>query len=93
MTSVEVPPRGPLLRTREVDVVRDGRYLLRAVSLTVEPGQHWALLGANGAGKSTLLGLLGATTAAGAPGPNPAARRASEPLGTRAAGWRGDGVR
>ncbi|MGK4585526.1 ABC transporter ATP-binding protein [Kitasatospora sp. HPMI-4] len=62
MASVEVPSQGPLLRAREVDVVRDGRYLLRSVSLTVEAGQHWALLGANGAGKSTLLGLLGAVS-------------------------------
>ena len=53
---------GPLLRTSEVDVVREGRYLLRSISLTIEPGQHWAVLGANGAGKSTLLALLGAVS-------------------------------
>lgn len=53
---------GPVLRADAVAIVRDGRHLLRDVSLTVNRGEHWALLGANGAGKSTLLGLLGAVT-------------------------------
>ncbi|WP_214408889.1 ABC transporter ATP-binding protein [Sphaerisporangium fuscum] len=51
---------GPVLRVSDVDVVRGGAHLLQSVSLTVHPGEHWALLGANGAGKSTLLNLLGA---------------------------------
>jgi iron complex transport system ATP-binding protein len=49
-----------VLDARDVHVVRDGRPLLRDVSLTVRTGEHWALLGANGAGKTTLLSLLGA---------------------------------
>ncbi|KAA0023335.1 ABC transporter ATP-binding protein [Antrihabitans cavernicola] len=49
-----------VLSARHVDFVRDGRYLLRDITLHVEHGQHWVLLGANGAGKSTLLSLLGA---------------------------------
>ena len=60
--TVPPPVGGPLLQALDVDVVRDGRHLLRAVSLTIEPGEHWAVLGANGAGKSTLLALLGATS-------------------------------
>ncbi|WP_329565278.1 ABC transporter ATP-binding protein [Kitasatospora sp. NBC_01266] len=63
MTAATDPaPHGPLLHAEDVDVVRDGRHLLRAISLTIEPGEHWAVLGANGAGKSTLLGLLGAVS-------------------------------
>ena len=43
-----------------VDLVRSGRYLLSDISLRIERGQHWVLLGANGAGKSTMLSMLGA---------------------------------
>ncbi|MEU4999597.1 ATP-binding cassette domain-containing protein [Streptomyces sp. NPDC021622] len=52
----------PVLHANDVTVVRDGRPILEEVTLTVRPGEHWALLGANGAGKSTLLGLCGAVT-------------------------------
>lgn len=50
----------PVLHAHDVDFVRDGNPILREVSLTVRPGEHWALPGANGAGKTTPLSLLGA---------------------------------
>lgn len=49
-----------MLRADNVDLVRNGRYLLRDASVCVAEGEHWVFLGANGAGKSTLLSLLGA---------------------------------
>jgi iron complex transport system ATP-binding protein len=53
---------GPTVVVEGVGVVRDGRALLSDITATIEPGQHWVLLGSNGAGKSTLLSLLGAHT-------------------------------
>lgn len=54
-----LPPER-LLTVTDVDFVRQGRAILSSISLAVDRGQHWALIGANGAGKSTLLSLLGA---------------------------------
>ncbi len=49
-----------ILTVSDVSFVRQGRAILSGISLGVDRGQHWALIGANGAGKSTLLSLLGA---------------------------------
>lgn len=48
----------PGLCLRDVSFRYGSRQALRAVSVTVEPGQFCALLGPNGAGKSTLFGLM-----------------------------------
>jgi len=48
----------PLLETRALTVVREGRRLVEEVSITVEAGQILALLGPNGAGKSTFMKAL-----------------------------------
>lgn len=45
----------PLIDLRNVSVMRGPRVVLHDVNLTIETGEHVAILGANGSGKSTLI--------------------------------------
>jgi iron complex transport system ATP-binding protein len=47
-----------LLRIDRATVLREDRRLLDALSLSIAPGQHTAILGPNGSGKSTLVKLI-----------------------------------
>jgi len=48
----------PLVDLRNVNVHLDGHHALRDVSWSLNPGEHWAFVGANGSGKSTLLRVI-----------------------------------
>ncbi|MBN1816743.1 MAG: ABC transporter ATP-binding protein [Sedimentisphaerales bacterium] len=47
-----------VVHLKSVSFVRKDRPILTDISWTIQPGQHWALLGANGSGKTTLLMIL-----------------------------------
>ena len=48
----------PLVDLRHVNVTLDGHRALKDVSWSLNPGEHWAFIGANGSGKSTLLRVI-----------------------------------
>ena len=48
----------PLVHLRHVNVHLAGHHALKDASWTLQPGEHWAFVGANGSGKSTLLRVI-----------------------------------
>lgn len=48
----------PLIELRHVNVTLAGQRALDDVSWQLNPGEHWAFVGANGSGKSTLLRVI-----------------------------------
>src|SRR5882757_4562107 len=47
-----------ILEVSQLCIQREGTRILDDVDWRVEPGQHWAILGANGSGKTSLLSAL-----------------------------------
>ncbi len=47
-----------MLEINNVSFVRNERYILKDISLSMKPGQNWTILGKNGSGKTTLINLI-----------------------------------
>jgi iron complex transport system ATP-binding protein len=52
------PNPAPLLEVTDLRVVVAGRVLVDSLTMAIEPGQCWAIVGRNGAGKTSLLRTL-----------------------------------
>ena len=50
--------KGVAVTFEQVSVLAAGRAILQDVNLTIEPGEHVAIVGRSGAGKSSLVGAL-----------------------------------
>ena len=52
--------QAPVLELEGACYWRGERVILSGIDWKIQPGEHWALLGANGSGKTTLLRMVGA---------------------------------
>jgi iron complex transport system ATP-binding protein len=48
----------PVVRLDNISFIRDHTTILHDVSLTIERGQHWAIIGPNGSGKTSLISII-----------------------------------
>lgn len=60
VTAQQIPEQrssdgSPLIELADVALYRDYRPVIKHLYWTVQPAEHWAIVGANGSGKSTLL--------------------------------------
>ena len=51
---------GSVVELHDVVVRIDGRVVLGPISLRIDAGERWVLIGPNGGGKTTLLSIVGA---------------------------------
>ena len=47
-----------ILNIIDASCKRDNIYILKNINWTVQPGEHWAIIGLNGSGKTSLLKLI-----------------------------------
>ncbi len=48
----------PAVRLDHVSFIRNHTYILHDISLRIEKGQHWAIIGPNGSGKTSLISII-----------------------------------
>lgn len=51
-------PRAATLQVQAILFRRSDRLILKGIDWTVQPGEHWAVLGPNGCGKTSLINVI-----------------------------------
>ncbi|VVB52239.1 putative branched-chain amino acid transport ATP-binding protein LivG [uncultured archaeon] len=51
-------PLYPIVSLDHISFIRNGKAILQNISLRIEPGQHWVIIGQNGSGKTSLISII-----------------------------------
>lgn len=48
----------PVVHLDKISFIRNGSVILKDISLSISPGEHWAVIGQNGSGKTSLISII-----------------------------------
>lgn len=48
----------PVVRLDRISFIRENNVILHDISILIEKGQHWAIIGPNGSGKTSLISII-----------------------------------
>ncbi|CAG0990292.1 MAG: ABC transporter ATP-binding protein [Candidatus Methanoperedens sp.] len=51
-------PLYPIVNLDHISFIRNGKAILQNISLRIETGQHWVIIGQNGSGKTSLISII-----------------------------------